>query len=877
MSAANAIGHRKWLHWRSEYSAWTGGLAPAPASPQRLSPWAARRVPSRPQAGMAALLHKLLGTWVCECLRYCANAMQRGRIGLTSNSMENSKSSRTSLPEGVVALVPMRNLVLFPHVLMSVSVGRARSVAAVQHAVRDGVPIGMVLQRDAQTEDPALDALHAVGTLVQVVRHVRSDEGAHHVMCQGVQRIRLLELLEGYPFMAARVERIEEPATQTTKAEALAMQLRSRAAEILSLLPGVPAELVHTMQSTRTPSELADISASLLDGELVEKQRLLELFDTEERLQQILDILSHRIEVLRLSQEIGARTKEKISDSERRFLLNEQLKTIQKELGESGESDTEVQKLEAAIDKAGMPDEIAEQARKELQRLRRAGSASSEYPALYAWLEWMVELPWTAAPEQPIDLVAARAVLEADHFGLERVKQRIVEFLAVQKLNPQGRAPILCFVGPPGVGKTSLGQSIARALQRPFVRVSLGGVHDEAEMRGHRRTYVGALPGNIVQALRKAGSRCCVMMLDEVDKLSASFHGDPAAALLEVLDPEQNATFRDNYLGVPFNLSRVVFLATANVIDHISAPVLDRMEVIEIPGYTQEEKLEIAKRYLLPRQRLANGVQEAQCDLTADALKAIVERYTREAGVRQFEREIGRVLRRAALRVAEGAAERLRIDADDLEAILGPAKFEREVALRASLPGVATGLAWTPVGGDILFIEATRVLGSGRLILTGQLGDVMKESAQAALTLVKSRANALQLPAAVFEGIDIHLHVPAGAIPKDGPSAGVAMFVALASLFTDRPVRHDVAMTGEISLRGLVLPVGGIKDKVLAAQRAGLRQVLLPARNRKDLYEVPQAVQDALEFVWLNNADDAIAAAIGEPGRAYRGEGFTLV
>jgi len=785
--------------------------------------------------------------------------------------MSEPKPAPIALPGDVVALVPMRNVVLFPHVLMPISVGRARSVAAVQQAVHSGAPIGIVLQKDGRVDDPGRDALFDVGTLAQVVRQVRTEDGGLHAICQGMQRIRLLGLVEGYPFLAARIERIAEPATPTTQAEALAMQLRERGVEILSLLPGVPAELAQALQATRAPSELADITASLLDSELPEKQKLLETFDPEERLQQVLRILSHRLEVLRLSQEIGERTKEKISDRERRFLLREQLKTIQKELGENGEIDAEVEKIEAAIVKAGMPDEAAAQARKELDRLRRMGPSSAEYAPLTTWLEWVTELPWAAEPDEPIDLAAARRVLEADHFGLERVKQRIVEFLAVQKLNPQGRAPILCFVGPPGVGKTSLGQSIARALQRPFVRVSLGGVHDEAEMRGHRRTYVGALPGNILQGLRKAGSRRCVMMLDEIDKMSASFHGDPAAALLEILDPEQNATFRDNYLGMPFDLSRVVFIATANVIDNVSAPVRDRMELIELPGYTQEEKLEIAQRYLLPRQRTASGVRADQCELGADALQAIVAQYTREAGVRQFEREIGRALRHAALRVAEGSADRLQIAAADLEAILGPAKVERETALRASLPGVATGLAWTPVGGDILFIEATRVAGSGRLILTGQLGDVMKESAQAAMTLVKSRASDLGLGAAVFEGVDVHLHVPAGAIPKDGPSAGVAMFVALASLFTDRPVHHEVAMTGEISLRGLVLPVGGIKDKVLAAQRAGLRLVLLPARNRKDLSEVPASVQQALQFVWLDSVDDAIRAALGEPDRARTG------
>jgi ATP-dependent Lon protease len=791
--------------------------------------------------------------------------------------MEQSNPNLAALPEGVIALVPMRNLVLFPHVLMPLAVGRAKSVAAVLHAMQANAPLGIVLQKDPSVEDPGREALHDVGTLAQVVRHVRSDDGAHHAVCQGIQRVRLLSMVEGYPFLAGRVERIDEAATATTQAEALAMQLRERAVEILSLLPGAPAELSHALQATRAPSELADITASLLDSELAQKQQLLETFDTEERLHRVLQILAHRIEVLRLSQEIGARTKETLSDHERKFLLREQLKTIQKELGENGEGGAEIDKLGEAIARSGMPDETAAQARKELERLRRMGSSSPEYGVLHTWLEWMTELPWRLGDEAAIDLAVARQVLEADHFGLARVKQRIVEFLAVRKLNPQGRAPILCFVGPPGVGKTSLGQSIARALQRPFVRVSLGGVHDEAEMRGHRRTYVGAMPGLIVQGLRKARARDCVMMLDEVDKLSASFHGDPAAALLEVLDPEQNSSFRDNYLGVPFDLSRVVFIATANVIDTIAAPVRDRMEVIELPGYTQEEKLEIAQRYLVGRQLEANGVRGEQCELTPHALRQLVADYTREAGVRQFEREIGRVMRHAALRIAEGSVERLRVDAPDLEAILGPAKFERETALRSSLPGVATGLAWTPVGGDILFIEATRVAGGGRLILTGQLGDVMKESAQAALTLVKSRAADLNVSASMFDGVDVHLHVPAGAIPKDGPSAGVAMFVALASLFTNRAVHHDVAMTGEISLRGLVLPVGGVKDKVLAAQRAGLRTVMLPARNRRDLHDVPQSVQATMAFVWLDSVDDAIDAALGPAGQVKPGGEFRLI
>jgi ATP-dependent Lon protease len=478
----------------------------------------------------------------------------------------------------------------------------------------------------------------------------------------------------------------------------------------------------------------------------------------------------------------------------------------------------------------------------------------------------MTELPWAEPPAKSVDLNAARALLETEHHGLQEVKRRIVEYLAVLQLNPKGRAPILCFVGPPGVGKTSLGQSIAKALSRPFVRVSLGGVHDEAEIRGHRRTYIGALPGHIVQGIRKAGARHCVMMLDEVDKLTVSPRGDPSAALLEVLDPEQNSNFRDNFLGVPFDLSRVVFIATANVIENVSPPVRDRMEVIELPGYTQEEKLEIARRYLVARQREACGLREEQVQIAGDALRAVVADYTREAGVRQLEREIGRLMRNAAMQVASGAASTAVVTAASLEAILGPARYERETALRSAMPGVATGLAWTPVGGDILFVEATRVGGSGRLILTGHLGDVMKESAQAALTLVKSRAASLGIAASMFEGVDVHLHVPAGAIPKDGPSAGMAMFVALASLFADRAVRPDVAMAGEISLRGLVLPVGGIKEKVLAAQRAGVRCVLLPLRNRKDLRDIPEAARAAIEFVWLEQVDDALRASLTATG-----------
>ena len=543
----------------------------------------------------------------------------------------------------------------------------------------------------------------------------------------------------------------------------------------------------------------------------------------------------------------------------------------QKELGEGEDGNAaEIAELRQAITDAQMPEEVQKQATKELKRLERMSDGSAEYSMVRSYLDWLIELPWKAPEASAIDIAEARRILGEDHFGLDMVKKRILEFLAVRKLNPDGHGPILCFVGPPGVGKTSLGQSIAKALGRKFVRVSLGGVHDEAEIRGHRRTYIGALPGNIIQALRKAGTRGCVMMLDEIDKAGAGMHGDPSAALLEVLDPEQNNTFRDNYLAVPYDLSRVLFITTANVLDTVPGPLRDRMEIVHLPGYTQEEKFEIARRYLVKRQLAENGLAPEQIEISDAALSAIIRDYTREAGVRSLERQIGSVCRRIAVKIAEGELSKARIDEGDLADILGPAKFENEMALRAGMPGVATGLAWTPVGGDVLFIEASKHAGGGKLTLTGQLGDVMKESAQAALTLVKSRAAGLGIDAAAFERTDLHIHVPAGAIPKDGPSAGVAMFIALASLFTDKKVRTDTAMTGEISLRGLVLPVGGIKEKVLAAMRAGISRVMLPARNRKDLEEVPAEAKQKLEFVFLEDVDDAVRMAIEPAGEVAR-------
>jgi ATP-dependent Lon protease len=539
------------------------------------------------------------------------------------------------------------------------------------------------------------------------------------------------------------------------------------------------------------------------------------------------------------------------------------MRQIQKELGEGEGANGDTADLAKQIDEAKMPEEVEKAAKKELARLERMPEAAAEYSMVRTYLEWLIELPWAPPPPPQIDIAEARTILDEDHYGLEKIKRRILEYLAVRKLNPEGKSPILCFVGAPGVGKTSLGQSIARATGRKFVRVSLGGVHDEAEIRGHRRTYVGALPGNIMQSIRKAGTQNCVMMLDEVDKLGmGGFHGDPASALLEVLDPEQNSTFRDNYLAVPYDLSHVLFLCTANVLDTIPGPLRDRMEIIQVPGYTAQEKLQIARRYLVPRQLKSTGMSAQQCEITDEALLAIIHDYTREAGVRNLEREIGNVFRYVAVRIAEGTLEKRVIGEGDLRGILGALKFESEVAMRSGIPGVATGLAWTPVGGDILFIEAARTPGNGKLILTGQLGEVMKESAQAALSLVKARASSLGIELSLFEKSDVHVHVPAGATPKDGPSAGVAMFVALTSLLTSRPVRSDVAMTGEISLRGLVLPIGGVKEKVLAALRAGIRTVMLPTRNQRDLEDIPADARAQLEFVWMDEVDDAIATAL---------------
>src|SRR5579872_7019951 len=773
-----------------------------------------------------------------------------------------------SVPPDALILISTRNLVLFPGTVLPLTMGRQRSVAAAQAAIRLNRPVGLVLQRDPTQDDPMPVDLHRVGTEANLLRYVTSPDGSHHVICQGERRVRIIEFLDGYPFLVARVERIEEPEESTKEIDARLLNLRNQALEVLQLLPQTPGELVNAVQNVTSASSLADLIASFMDITAQEKQEILETISIERRLERVSQMLEYRLEVLRLSRQISDRTKETMDERQREFLLREQLKTIQKELGEGDDAKAqEIAELRKKIEEAGMPEEVETHAKREVGRLERMPEAAGEYSMARTYLEWLIELPWAVEDEPPIDIAEARKILDEDHYGLRKIKRRILEYLAIHKLNPSGRSPILCFVGPPGVGKTSLGQSIARATGRKFVRVSLGGTHDEAEIRGHRRTYIGALPGNILQGIRRAGTRNCVMMLDEIDKLGRGMQGDPASALLEVLDPEQNSTFRDNYLGVTFDLSRVMFICTANVLDDIPGPLRDRMEVIGLPGYTEDEKFEIAKRYLIARQLKANGLTPEQAEIVDDALHSVIRDYTREAGVRNLEREIGTALRSAAMKIAEGTAQHVRITVEDLHDALGPRRFESDVAMRTSTPGVATGLAWTPVGGDILFIEATRIPGKGGLILTGQLGEVMRESVQAALSLVKGRASSLGIDPKLFDNNDIHVHVPAGAIPKDGPSAGVAMFTALVSLMTGRTVRSDTAMTGEISLRGLVLPVGGIKEKVVAAARAGLQTVILPARNHKDYEEIPEAARDALHFIWAEKVEDVIAAAL-EPAEA---------
>ncbi len=758
-------------------------------------------------------------------------------------------------------VVALRELVIFPLMVMPIRVGRPKSIKAVDAVAADLRIFITVMQKDKDVQDPKPpDELYQIGTLVSILRMMRSPEGDIQLILRGIARVRIEEWTQTEPYLKARYSIIDETVEQTIEVQALVNTAKDMFRQMAQLSPQIPEEAVNLVASITNPAHIADLLVSALNISMQERQRFLEMTDPIQRLRELIPLLSREIQVLELTQKIQEQARQELDKAQREFILRQQLREIQKELGETPEA--EIEELRQKIEAAGMPEEVKEVALRELDRLSKMHPAAAEYTVSRTYLDWLISLPWNKVTEDNLDIANTKRVLDEDHYDLDDVKERLLEFLAVRKLKQDTKGPILCFVGPPGVGKTSLGQSIARALGRKFVRISLGGVRDEAEIRGHRRTYVGALPGRIIQGLRQAGTKNPVFMLDEVDKIGFDFRGDPAAALLEVLDPEQNHSFVDHYLDVPFDLSQVLFICTANITDTIPPALLDRMEVIRLPGYSHEEKLQIAKRYLIPRNLKEHGLNEDNLEFTDEALSMIVKQYTREAGVRNLNREIANVCRKVARRVAEGNTEKVIVTPQNVTEFLGPPKFIEEIAERQPQVGVATGLAWTPFGGSVLFVETTKMPGKGTLTITGHLGEIMKESAQAALSYVRSRSEQLGIPEDFFSKHDIHIHVPAGAIPKDGPSAGITMATALASLATGRPVRHDIAMTGEITLTGRVLPVGGIKEKVLAAKEAGITEIILPAQNEKDLIEIPEHIRNALHFHFVENMDEVLEIAL---------------
>ncbi len=761
-----------------------------------------------------------------------------------------------------IPIIPLRNTVVFPVLTIPLTVGREKSLAALEEALLNNKVVGIVTQRDPETEDPDHEDLYDIGVIAKILKLIKLPDGSQNIVVQGFTRFRIRELLHKEPYVKVAVDPLDETTENTIEAEALMVNLKNMAKRAIDLSPAVPEEAAFVVQNLDNPSILADLIASNLKLGVAEKQDILETLSTNERLKRVTDHLLKEIHVLELSNKIQSQVKGEIDKSHREYYLREQLKVIKKELGDSEDEADEMEELRRAIDDKPMPETAKKVAFKELNRLERISPHSPEHAITRTYLDWIVELPWESYTEDQLDIAAAEAILNEDHYGLEKVKKRILEYLAVLKLKNDLKGPILCLVGPPGVGKTSLGKSVARALGRKFVRMSLGGVRDEAEVRGHRRTYVGALPGRIVQGMKRAGSGNPVFMLDEIDKLGSDFRGDPSSAMLEVLDPEQNNTFQDHYLEVPYDLSKVLFIATANQLDTIPSPLRDRMEIIEVPGYTQEEKMRIAREFLLPEQLDEHGLVPKNLDLTDDALAAIIDGYSKESGVRGLKREIAAICRGVAKRVAEGKRGRTKVSADDVPNYLGPRKYHPDIVDRVQVPGVAVGLAWTPVGGDILFIEATKMKGKGNLQLTGQLGDVMKESAQAAMSYIKSKAREFHVNEDIFDDIDLHIHVPAGAIPKDGPSAGVTLLTALTSLLSGIPVREKLAMTGEITLRGAVLPVGGIKEKVIAAKRAGVKTIILPERNKAHVDEIPKEVIKGVTFHFVNRMDEVLNIAL---------------
>ncbi|MBK6460016.1 MAG: endopeptidase La [Myxococcales bacterium] len=770
-------------------------------------------------------------------------------------------------------VLPIRNAVLFPGAVAPFDVGREKSVALVEDVDNFASPvIAIFAQKDPSTDDPGADDLHTVGCAARVLKALKHSSGNYSLILQGLVRIRLEEVTQAGPYLKAKVVRLDDEAVSDDEAEALSMSLRDIAKQVIQLMPELPREAGSLIDSIQAPGALADLVAANLDAPVEEKAQLLETVEAKERIRKVLKLLTRQLEILKMRERINSQIKEEMGKNQREYVLRQQLKAIKEELGEDDGDQGDLDGLEDRIAKANLPGEAEQVAKKQIKRLRNMQVGSAEYTVVRTYLDWILDIPWHVTTADNLDIAAVRRVLDEDHYGLEKVKKRILEYLAVRKLKKDKKGPILCLLGPPGVGKTSLGRSIARALGRKFHRMSLGGVHDEAAIRGHRRTYVGALPGQIIQGMKKVGTINPVIMMDEVDKLGHDFRGDPASALLEVLDPEQNNTFADHYLEIPYDLSNVMFIATANIADPIPAPLRDRMEILEIPGYTRREKLAIARQHLIPKQIEEHGIANqpatdgtALLEIRDPAVEVVIDGYTREAGVRTLERQIASVIRGVAVKVAEGDFAPRRIETEDhVREFLGPTRYTSDVAERTSETGVCTGLAWTSVGGEILFIEATRMYGSGKLQLTGQLGDVMKESAHAALSYVRANSDKFGIAKDFLEKSDIHIHIPAGAMPKDGPSAGVTMFTALVSLLTGIRVRHDVAMTGEISLRGRVLPIGGLKEKVLAAHRAGIKRIVLPERNVADLEDVPAEVKGDLEFIPASKMEQVLDAALEE-------------
>jgi ATP-dependent Lon protease len=811
---------------------------------------------------------------------------------LTLPESSNSETEPANIPEEL-PILPLRGLVVYPQTAVPLTIGQPRSVRLVDDAMAGDKLIGLVTSKNPEMENPGPEELYNTGTVAIIHRMFRAPDGTIRLLVQGLNRFKLEEFTSVDPYLRARIQLAPEVVEEGLEIEALARNARDQFTHIAEMIPSFPRELVTSISAIDDNLQIVYTIANFQRMDLSEAQALLEIDSVVEKLRRLVAILARESEVLELGQKIQNEARSEIEKMQHEYFLREQLKAIQKELGEGDEQAADIEEFRRRIEEAHMPEEAEKQARRELDRLSRLPTVAAEYGVIRTYLDWLVSIPWSNITQDNLDISHAREVLDQDHYGLEDVKERILEYLAVRKLRLERKEElhavtstdlirreregvILCFIGPPGVGKTSLGQSIARSLGRKFVRMSLGGIHDEAEIRGHRRTYIGAMPGRIVQALRRVGTLNPVFMLDEIDKLSSDFRGDPSSALLEVLDPEQNAEFRDNYLEVPTNLSQVMFITTANQFETIPGPLLDRMEVIRISGYTENEKVQIACHYLIPRQLKENGLLPDEISFTEEAIQTIIRSYTREAGVRNLEREIGSVCRKIATKLTEKSEFNRKITSDDVRTLLGRLRFQgnEEITLRTSLPGVATGLAWTPVGGDVLFIEATRMPGSKGFLITGSVGNVMQESARAALSYTRSRAEQLGIPADFFEKVDIHLHIPAGAQPKDGPSAGVTMTTALVSLLTNRPVHSDVGMTGEITLRGQVMPIGGVKEKVLAAHRAGLKKIILPKLNEADLEDIPEEVRKAVEFVLVEKIDEVLEHAL-EPKPVVEPEAAT--